>query len=349
MNENRINSIKIAFEGIGPDKTTMYTNQEIVDKLIDIQTVMKKGVYEKTHAEYMRDRDLMIHFASLATEYGLLDTEVYKRFEENMRDLSYTIGSFIKGMKGERIARKALKLITYDNNVKILYNIALEDNDDKAEYDAIVITPYGLFVVEVKNWGTEMHIDESGILRRCDQGIKYDLASRMSVKESLLRGCLAELFPDIYQGVLLFSYDNANVKDEYKKIPLSYGGGIVYCIRDFNSGEEILSIEQIEKIVDRISSNHKEQKAVCKVDCEAIIDDYATLMATIEETAEGTYSSVEELKFVEKMESDVKNFNDDKKHDTKEQTIIDIISGVASALVIFGLGAVTAKTITSCK
>ena len=78
-------------------------------------------------------------------------------------------------------------------------NIALEDEDAQAEYDAIVITPYGLFVVEVKNWGAEMHINENGILRRNDQDIKYDLPGRMSVKEGLLREYLGDIFPDKYQ------------------------------------------------------------------------------------------------------------------------------------------------------
>ena len=109
------------------------------------------GVYEQTHAEHMRERDLMLHFSTLATEYGLRETDVYKRFESNMNEMGYTIGSFIKGIKGEHIARRALKLISFDKNVKILYNIALEDEDAQAEYDAIVIIPYGLFVVEVKN------------------------------------------------------------------------------------------------------------------------------------------------------------------------------------------------------
>ena len=186
MNKNRVNSIKKAFKGVGPDSTTLYTNQEIVDLLMELQKTMITGVYEKTHAEYMREKDLMVHFATLAAEYGLKETETYKRFESNMNDLGYTIGSFIKGMKGERIARRALKLLSFNKDVKILYNIALEDEDAQAEYDAIVITPYGLFVVEVKNWGAEMHINENGTLRRYDQDIKYDLPGRMSVKEGLL-------------------------------------------------------------------------------------------------------------------------------------------------------------------
>ena len=106
MNEIRVNNIKKVFEGIVPEVTKEYTNQEIIDLLQNIQKTMIAGVYEQTHAEYMKERDLMIHFSSLAEEYGLKETATYKRFESNMADLGYTIGSFIKGMKGERIARK---------------------------------------------------------------------------------------------------------------------------------------------------------------------------------------------------------------------------------------------------
>ena len=356
MNENRVNSIKKVFEGVGPDSTTLYTNQEIVDKLMELQKTMITGVYEKTHAEYMREKDLMVHFATLAAEYGLKETETYKRFESNMNDLGYTIGSFIKGMKGEKIARRALKLISFDKNVKILYNIALEDEDAQAEYDAIVVTPYGLFVVEVKNWGTEMHIDENGFLRRNDQDIKYDLPGRMSVKEGLLREYLGDIFPDKYQGIVLFSNENAKVQDDYKQMPVCYGGGIVYNIRSFNKGEEILTASQISEIVENITSSHKEQRALCKVNCEEIVEDYALLMATIEEAAEGTYSSVEELKNVEQeIDEEVQEAMDKnikipefltKEGATKDQKIINMVGGAAGLLVAFGLS-IVARSIVS--
>ncbi len=350
MNKNRINSIKKEFEGVGPDRKTLYTNQEIVELLMELQKTMINGVYEKTHAEHMREKDLMVHFSTLAAEYGLKETKTYKRFESNMNDLSYTIGSFIKGMKGERIARRALKLISFDKNVKILYNIALEDEDAQAEYDAIVITSYGLFVVEVKNWGTEMHIDENGILRRNDQDIKYDLPGRMSVKEGLLREYLGDIFPDKYQGIVLFSNENAKVQDDYNQMPVCYGGGIVYSIRSFNKGEEILTVSQINEIAEKITSNHKEQRTLCKVNCEEIIEDYALLMAAIEEAAEGMYSSVEELKNIEqKVDEEVREVMDTdikipefltKESAAKDQKIINMVGGAAGLLVAFGLGIV---------
>lgn len=358
MNENRVNNIKKTFEGIGPDNTSMYTNQEIVDLLQDIQKTMIAGVYEKTHAEYMRDRDLMLHFSALAGEYDLKDTDTYKRFEANMGELGYTIGSFIKGMKGERIARRALKLISFDKNVKILYNIALEDEDVQAEYDAIVITPYGLFVVEVKNWGAEMHIDENGILRRNDQDIKYDLPGRMSVKEGLLREYLGDIFPEQYQGIVLFSNENAKVQDDFKQIPICYGGGIVYSIRSFNEGA-ILTENQINEIVDKICSHHREQKAPCRVNCGRIIEDYALLMSAIEEAAEGRFSSIQELKDIEKKDEEKEEAKPEmdksikipdsmsKWDDTREHKIKGMIGAVAGAVLALGIGLVAANSVSN--
>lgn len=154
MNNERIELIKKGLSGLGTQAGELYTNQEIVDSLIELQGALAKGVFEKTHAENLRDRDILIHFEALTKEYGIDQTEVFLRFKKNMGKLGYTVGSFIKGMKGEKIARRALKLLSFDKGISVLYNVQLNDNDAEAEYDAIVIAPYGLFVVEVKNWSS---------------------------------------------------------------------------------------------------------------------------------------------------------------------------------------------------
>jgi len=358
MNENRVNNIMKNFEGVGPVREAEYTNQEIVDKLIELQKAMLLGVYEKTHAEHMREKDLMRHFAALAGEHGLDVTDTYKRFAENMKDLGHTVGGFIKGMNGEKIARRALKLLSFDKDVKILYNIALADEDAQAEYDAIVLAPYGLFVVEVKNWSGDMFITEEGILCQNTRDIKYDLPGRMSIKEGLLREYVGELFPEKYQGIVIFSDENTKVLDEYKKMPICYGGGIVYKIRDYAKSGNILSIEQIKEIEERILNNHKEQKAPCKVNCEEIIEDYALLMATIEDMAEGFCDSVQRLYFNEnKEESEEEPDKNDKifkasskKEVTKEIKVKHIIGGLSAGVALgFCVGAAVVGSIMKAR
>lgn len=78
--------------------------------------------------------------------------------------------------KKEKIVKRALKLISFDKDVKVLYNIALENEDAQAEYDAIVVALYGIFVIEVKNWAAAMRINERGVIQREDgSDITYDL------------------------------------------------------------------------------------------------------------------------------------------------------------------------------
>ena len=286
MNNNRFNQITAALNGLGTNADTFYTNQEIIDRCKGLQAAMMRGIYEKTHAENLRDRDIMLHFEALAKEYGLDGTNTYRRFATNMCELGYTIGSLIKGMNGERIAKRALKLLSYDKGVRILYNIQLEDADAQAEYDAIVIAPYGLFVIEVKNWGCSMHIAPNGLLTRSDSSdIVYDLPGRMSVKEALLREYLKELFPTAYHSMLLLSNERAQIHDEYHKIPINCGGGISYEIKDYAANGICLTSEQIAVIADRLLCNHKVQRSLCSVKCDEIIEDYATLMVIIEEKA----------------------------------------------------------------
>ena len=87
-----------------------------------------------------------------------------------------------------------------------------------------------------------------------------------------------------------------------------------------------------------------------------IIEDYAVLMAAIEEAAEGTYSSVEELKNnnqevdeeeQEDMDKDIKIPEFLTKEDAaKDQRILNMVGGAAGLLVAFGLG-IVAKSIVS--
>lgn len=283
MNATRIAQITESLNGLGTQANVLYSNQEIIDKLIELQGALAKGVFEKTHAEFLRDQEVMTHFETLAQKYGLDKSDTYLRFKENMRELGYTIGTFIKGKNGERITKKALKLLSYDKGVKILFNVSLEDEDSQAEYDAIVLTPYGLFVVEVKNWYGNVTITPAGVLVRDRMDhVTYDLIGRMNIKEALLREYLGDLFPKLNFNILVFADERTEVVDQYHRVPFCIGSGVTNEIRTYAKMGAILTEEQIAQISECIMAHHKEQKTLCTVRCDEIIEDYAFLMAQIE-------------------------------------------------------------------
>ena len=111
--------------------------------------------------------------------------------------------------------------------------------------------------------------------------------------------------------MLLLSNERAKLVDEYKQIPISFGGGISYEIKAYNKNGQILTEKQINAIANKILESHKEQRALCPVNCAEIIEDYAVLMAQIEALASGEKIEEDEPIIVEavaKKESAVHRF-----------------------------------------
>lgn len=282
MVTNKKESIKTSLQGLGPKLGELYTNQQMIDKSIEMQAAIADCISELAETEKVNGRDLRKQVLSIAEEHGLENDESFLRLDKGLDELGYTIASFIKGQKGERIAKNALRLLQYDNGVKIIYNIALEDEESQAEYDAIVIAPYGIFVVEVKNWSGDLVIDEWGMLHRdANTDIQYDVPGRMNIKECLLRECLGEHFPKHYESILLFSNNNARIRDNFKQFKICFGGAIVQVIRANNNGEEILSESERNEIASALMTNHKAQYTESKIDCDKIIDDLSIFISKV--------------------------------------------------------------------
>ena len=151
MND-RVTEIREALAGLGAEKGRSYPTKELCERYEELQSALARGVFEKTHAENMRDKDVRNHFRTLSETYGLLESPCFSRLDSNLQTLGYAIGSFKRGASGERECQRVLRTFIYDPDVKVLCNIALEGEVGKTEYDAIVIAPYGLFIIEVKKW-----------------------------------------------------------------------------------------------------------------------------------------------------------------------------------------------------
>lgn len=107
----------------------------------------------------------------------------------------------------------------------------------------------------------------------------------MSIKEALLREYLQDQFPASFHTMLLLPTEKAHVQDDYQKIFVCCGGALSYEIQSFESPENAMTAEQVVAIAETICAHHKEQRTLCPVNCDEIIEDYAILMARIEELA----------------------------------------------------------------
>ena len=112
----------------------------------------------------------------------------------------------------------------------------------------------------------------------------------MSIKEALLREYLQDQFPASFHTMLLLPTEKAHVQDDYQKIFVCCGGALSYEIQSFESSENDMTAEQVAAIAETICAHHKEQRTLCPVNCDEIIEDYAILMVRIEELAANSES-----------------------------------------------------------
>ena len=285
--ETRMEQIRSELNGLGTESGQVYTNDEVIQRLVDLQAAMAKSVFALRHAEHFVAKDIMIHFSALAREYGLDECPEFRRLQANMKNLGFTIGSLKKGAYGERRASEGLRVLTFDPGVKILYNIALQDGMSKTEYDAIVITPYGIFVVEAKNFRGAAYITNKGMLQRQGDDIPtYNIGEKMNNKEFLLKNCLGEYAQIPYQGILLYVDESADLLDDFGQYPIKYCNTVASYIRQQNAGTDVLTSAQVNEIAELLLSHSVTLRYPCKVDCEQIKADFASVMSQIEATAD---------------------------------------------------------------
>lgn len=272
--------MKTFLQGLGTKATERYTNVEMLNQLIALQSEIIRILESYGAPYYMKDRDIIPWIEEFAKESGFDKTREFERLKLNISKLGYEIASLTKGFKGEEYCKKSLSILSLDPRVEILYNTQLRFGDVYGEYDAIVIAPYGLFVIEVKNWkATKLTITEKGILKSNDGNqVTYDLDTRMSEKEALLKRCLFDTKIKKYQSLLLLSNMWTEVNDEYQKIPVICGDNISKAIMAYDNGKKVFSDRKIRAIAKSLKMDHQEQTGFCQVRCEEIKEDFSTLI-----------------------------------------------------------------------
>lgn len=178
----------------------------------------------------------------------------------------------IKGKIGEfRIASRLLLLD--QNNYIILNNVILRTKNEKTvQIDHIVISIYGIFVIETKNYKGWIFGNENSenwmqiIYREKNQfrnPVKQNWSHIYALKELLSDFPNAKFIP-----IVAFSI-NADLKKINSSIPVIYETKILRTIEK-ESKEEILSHDEIEKIFRIIESSNIESKETEKEHVENI-------------------------------------------------------------------------------
>jgi hypothetical protein len=169
----------------------------------------------------------------------------------------------IKGTIGEsRVVRQLDKLPNQE--YKVLNEVLIRIGNGSSQIDHVIISIYGIFVIETKNYSGWIHGNENSeywaqsIYKKKTKfrnPIKQNWAHIYALKEALSN------FEQIkYHPIIVFA-GSAKLKNINSKIPVIYHFQLYQTIMD-NRRIRNLSIEQVDNIVDKLKEvNIQDKKA----------------------------------------------------------------------------------------
>lgn len=161
--------------------------------------------------------------------HEFLNKEQFDIFYENWSRLCRSFNALSRGASGEEKVYEVLRL--FDDRIRILKSYVSESMDYRSkrnEHDFVVITPYGISTIEVKNLRGNYVLTETGILKclSSDKVQPKDVALQSKKHLETLRrnlnGCSAFSADVPLQEIICSAESNFTIRDNYHYIPVCY-------------------------------------------------------------------------------------------------------------------------------
>ncbi len=285
MKMDRVNELLASMKSFEKEA---YHKSELLDEMFALQKEIVALTFDGEHAETadLKIWDVKNHLEQMNQDCGNVADEELKRFEEGCRTFINLIKAEVSGNRGEFKAFRSFEFLHTDHIV--LKNVELQDGGLRTEIDAVVITPYGITIVEVKNTARNIFIGSNGGYYRTGEFLKQDcnIAQKMDLKEKLLRKALAAGgFENLeINQVVVFTDNRIEVQNKYRKIHTCFVDQLAYIIDGFKD-QGGMSRTDMGKIEDCIRRAEHKEVYPFGFDVKQYKTDFATLMAVLEEAS----------------------------------------------------------------
>lgn len=275
----------LAEKGITPGCS--YEHNILTEKYIDIEEVFLREIFAEDYCNNMNMRNLIAHLNDVAEQRDLADNLTYKSVINELSNLSELIGGLINGSKGEVFVGNALDGL-HDYN-RILRNVYLDTPKGKREYDFIVITKKGLFIIEVKHSKSPTIVDSLGNFRKVGghQSHHYNIANALSEKEYVLFNSLTPELQAILPRERIHSVmvivGNTDVDNHCKGLNICSHGTIYRFIDKFRTDEHELFRTEIDELFNYVESCKTKAYFPIGIDVERYCADFADLVGLIDD------------------------------------------------------------------
>lgn len=277
----------LAEKGITPDGS--YEHNDLLEKYLSIEEVFLREIFAEGYHDKMKTQDLNTHFNGVAQQRELTDDRTYQNVINELTNLSEHIGGLKNGRKGEKSVGNSLDNLK--GKSRILHNVDLSTSKGRCEYDFIVITKKGLFIVEVKYSTSPTVIDYIGNLKKVDNhnsrhcNIVNDLEDKEDVLYNSLTPALQEILPRNRIHSVMVIVGNTEVDKRCRGLAVCSHGQICKYIENYRSTEYSLNINEMDELFCYISSCKRKAYYPLEMDIERCCEDIADLIGLIDDAS----------------------------------------------------------------
>ena len=288
MNTNRVNEMVNNMKSFGKER---YQKGELLTEMFALQREIVELTFNETHASTadLRIWDVERHLEQLNKDCGNVADEELAIFKEESKSLCNLIKAEVSGNRGEAKAFRSFQYIHSSN--LILKNVELSDGERRTELDAIVITPMGIIIVEVKNTAKDIFIDENGDYYRIGQFLRWDcnIAQKISLKEELLGKALEDegVMNVPINSIVVFTNNRIEVQNKYSGIKTCFVSQLAHLIDDYKT-DQIIEYDQMIRIKEIIRGVENKEAYLFDFDVAQYKKDFATLMMILEDASART-------------------------------------------------------------
>lgn len=177
-------------------------------------------------------------------------------FKENWSNLNKMYSVLSRGINGEEKVNEVLRL--FDDRIRIL-----KDYVWGCEHDFIIITPYGISTIEVKNLRGDYILTETGILKCLSsdkigmKDVAFQSKKHIETLRRNLKDCSAFSADIPLQEIICSAEPNFTIKNDYHYIPVCYYNTVDKILLP-NEGRTVLSNEAMDEIYKYLLANQGE-------------------------------------------------------------------------------------------
>ena len=278
--------VDINCRGTVPGK--MYTREEGAALLCEFQDEIIRDFRARFNKDLVNRKYFTRDLEAVADTYGLGSDRGFRDLKRNLDKASETIASWWSSIAGEERARRVLSRILPGEEMEVLYGVELQNGKGRTDIDSVVVTPYGVFVIEVRNFSQGMVWDEKGMISPAEAGDvstvsgpvqAENLADTINCKELVLRNVLKYHMNVPYYSILLVPDNKVRVTDRYGRIPVSCLSTVLGDIRGFGDGKRHISPKEMQEISSLLRQSIRPVLVPCPVDCVKIAEEYSRFVS----------------------------------------------------------------------